>query len=45
MPALTGIVKRIDHVVIRADDPGPLFDLFAGPLGLPVSWPIQSHGW
>ncbi len=45
MPALAAIVKRIDHVVVRVDDPGPLFGLLAGPLELPVSWPIQSHGW
>lgn len=45
MPALAAIVKRIDHIVVRVDDPNPLFDLLAGPLGLPVSWPVQNHGW
>lgn len=45
MPALAPIVKRIDHVVVRVDDPGPLFELLSGPLGLPVSWPMQNRGW
>jgi hypothetical protein len=45
MPALAAIVKRIDHVVVQVDDPGPLFGLLSGPLGLPVAWPIQNHGW
>ncbi len=45
MPALAGIVKRIDHIVVWVDDPEPLFELLVGSLGLPVSWPIQSSGW
>ena len=45
MPALAAIVKRIDHIVVRVDDPEPLFDVLAGSLGLPISWPIQSRGW
>jgi len=45
MPALTAIVKRIDHILVRVDDPEPLFGLLSGLLELPVSWPMQNHGW
>lgn len=44
MPALAAIVKRIDHVVVRVDDPCPLFELLTDTLALPVAWPMQSHG-
>lgn len=45
MPALTAIVKCIHHIVARADDLAPLFDILVGRLGLPVAWATQSYGW
>jgi hypothetical protein len=40
----TPIVRRVDHVLIRADDPGPLFSLLTETFGLPVAWPLASYG-
>jgi hypothetical protein len=34
-----GIVRHIDHVLVRADDVAGLWDLFTRRLGLPVAWP------
>ena len=45
-----GAVQSIDHVLVRVKDAQSMMNLFAGTLGLPVSWPLQSndvatYGW
>ena len=37
-------VRRIDHIMIRADDPGKLYVLFTEILKLPVAWPLETRG-
>lgn len=37
------IVSRVDHVMVRAEDPRPLFDLLTGTLGLPAIQPPTTH--
>jgi hypothetical protein len=37
------IVKQLDHIVVRVDDPVSLHALFSETLGLPVSWPVQAY--
>ena len=37
-------VRRIDHIMIRADDPDKLFALFTETLQLPVAWPLATRG-
>src|SRR5687767_4482425 len=37
----TAPVRRIDHIMIRADDPGPVFAFFTDVLQLPVAWPMM----
>jgi hypothetical protein len=38
-----GAVKQLDHLVVRADDPRPLFTLLSETLQLPVAWPMRSY--
>ncbi|MCI0346617.1 MAG: hypothetical protein L0221_14415 [Chloroflexi bacterium] len=38
------VVAKVDHVFVPVADPAPLFELFTGPLGLPVAWPIHDYG-
>ena len=37
------IVKRIDHIVFRTDNPESLFPLFADTFQLPVVWDVATH--
>ena len=37
------IVKQLDHVIARVDDPRGLFSLLTETLGLPVAWPLASY--
>ena len=37
-------MRHVDHVFVPVTDPRPLFDLFSGAIGLPVSWPITDYG-
>lgn len=37
-------VRHIDHIMIRADDPGKLFAFFSETLQLPVAWPLATRG-
>lgn len=43
MDASRAVVKQLDHVVARVDDPRRLFTLFTETLGLPVAWPLASY--
>lgn len=43
MNAANSIVKRIDHIVFRTDDPQELFSLFADDFQLPVVWNVATH--
>ena len=46
MPITTQpIVKQIDHIAIRVDDPHYLFALLSDTFQLPVVWPIASYDW
>jgi hypothetical protein len=36
-------VKQLDHLIVRADDPQPLFKLLSETLQLPVAWPLRSY--
>ncbi len=39
------IVRQIDRILVESTDPRELYDLFTGPLQLPVSWPLgESNG-
>jgi catechol 2,3-dioxygenase-like lactoylglutathione lyase family enzyme len=35
-------VRRIDHIMIRADDPAKVYAFFTEALQLPVAWPLIS---
>jgi len=35
-------IRRIDHIMIRADDPANLYAFFTEVLRLPVAWPLMS---
>jgi len=35
-------IRRIDHIMIRTDDPGRLYAFFTETLRLPVAWPMMS---
>ena len=35
-------IRRIDHIMIRADDPAKLYAFFTEVLRLPVAWPLMS---
>jgi len=37
------VVKQLDHVVARVDDPRAVFSLLTETLGLPVAWPLKSY--
>jgi catechol 2,3-dioxygenase-like lactoylglutathione lyase family enzyme len=37
------VVKQLDHVVARVDDPRAVFKAFTETLGLPVAWPLASY--
>ena len=39
------VVKQIDHIAIRVDDPHYLFALLSDTFRLPVVWPIASYDW
>jgi catechol 2,3-dioxygenase-like lactoylglutathione lyase family enzyme len=43
MSAARPVVKQLDHVVVRVDDPRAVFDAFTETLGLPVAWPLASY--
>ncbi|MDQ3818983.1 MAG: hypothetical protein M3362_15085 [Acidobacteriota bacterium] len=36
-------VKQLDHLIVRADDPRPLFHLLSETLRLPIAWPLRSY--
>lgn len=35
-------IRRIDHIMIRADDPAKVYAFFTEVLHLPVAWPLMS---
>ena len=35
-------IRRIDHIMIRADDPAKVYAFFTEILQLPVAWPLMS---
>lgn len=35
-------IRRIDHIIIRADDPTKAYGFFTEVLQLPVAWPLMS---
>lgn len=37
------IIRRLDHIVFRTDDPENLFSVFAGILRLPIVWEVATH--
>src|ERR1044071_1036758 len=37
------IVKQLDHLIVRVDDPQPLFKLLSETLKLPIAWPLRSY--
>lgn len=36
-------VKQLDHLLVRVDDPRPLFELLSKTFELPVAWPLRSY--
>jgi hypothetical protein len=36
-------VKQLDHLIVRMDDPQPLFGLLSETLELPIAWPFRSY--
>lgn len=36
-------VKQLDHLVVRADAPRPLFSLLSETLQLPIAWPMRAY--
>src|ERR1051325_353885 len=39
----SSVVKQLDHVIARVDDPRTLFSTLTETLGLPVAWPLASY--
>ncbi|HEY9432615.1 MAG TPA: hypothetical protein VI260_14215 [Blastocatellia bacterium] len=37
-------VRQVDHIMIRADDPGNLYAFFSEILQLPIAWPLATRG-
>jgi len=37
------VIKQLDHVMARVDDPRAIFSLLTETLGLPVAWPLKSY--
>jgi hypothetical protein len=37
-------LRRIDHIMIRTDDPGKLYRLFTETLQMPSAWPLATRG-
>jgi hypothetical protein len=37
------IVKQLDHLIARVDDPEPLFKLLSETFQLPVAWPLRAY--
>ena len=35
-------IRRVDHIMIRADDPAKVYAFFTDVLQLPVAWPLMS---
>jgi catechol 2,3-dioxygenase-like lactoylglutathione lyase family enzyme len=35
-------IRRIDHIMVRADDPAKVYAFFTDVLQLPVAWPLMS---
>ena len=38
------VVQHIDHIMIRAQEPGELYAFFVDTLQLPVAWPLAERG-
>src|SRR5918911_1247707 len=43
MNATRPVVKQLDHVIARVDEPHALFSLLTETLSLPVAWPLKSY--
>lgn len=43
MNAAGPIIKRLDHVIARTNDPQSLFQFFTESLQLPVAWPLKAY--
>ena len=41
---LQPVVQHIDHIMIRAQEPGELYAFFVDTLQLPVAWPLAERG-
>lgn len=37
------VLKQLDHLMARVDDPQAVFSLLTETLGLPVAWPLKSY--
>lgn len=37
------VIRQVDHVIISAEAPDPVFAFLTGTLGLPVSWPVGGN--
>ena len=42
IPAAPSIVRRVDHIMIRAANPRELYAFFTETMQLPVAWPLTS---
>lgn len=36
-------IRQVDHIMIRTDDPEPLYSFFTKTLELPVAWPLTTY--
>lgn len=43
MTASQPIIKQLDHLIVRVDDPHHLFSLLTESFRLPVAWPLNSY--
>jgi hypothetical protein len=43
VPVKRQAVRQVDRILIESTDPRSLYDLFTGPLQLPVSWPLSAN--
>jgi hypothetical protein len=37
------VIKQLDHLIVRVDEPEPLFELLSETLQLPIAWPLRAY--
>lgn len=43
MNADNPLINQLDHLIVRVDDPKPLFQLLTTTFQLPIAWPLRTY--